>query len=57
MRYTDKEGKTLQLDECMTADSFFMEADMYIREPLEMHFDQEGELRAGKKPKKSSTSS
>lgn len=25
---------------------------MYIREPLEMHFNQKGELRAGKKPKK-----
>jgi len=58
MRYTDKEGNTLNLNECMTADSFFMEADVYIREPLEMHFNQEGELRAGKKPKKAvSTSS
>lgn len=58
MRYTDKEGNTLNLNECTTADSFFMEADVYIREPLEMHFNQEGELRAGKKPKKAvSTSS
>lgn len=52
MRYTDKEGNTLNLNECMTADSFLMEADVYICEPLEMHFNQKGELRAGKKPKK-----
>ncbi len=37
MRYTDREGNTLNLNECMTADSFFMEADVSIREPLEMH--------------------
>ncbi len=53
MRYIDKEGNTLTLNECMTTDSFFMEADVYIREPLEMHFNQKGELKAGKKPKKS----
>jgi len=53
MRYTDKEGTTLTLDECMTADSFLMETDVYICEPLEMHFNQKGELKAGKKPKKS----
>lgn len=52
MRYTDQEGNTLNLNECMTADSFFMETDVYIREPLEMHFNQKGELRAGKKPNK-----
>lgn len=52
MRYTDKEGKTLNLDDCMTADSFFMEAEVYICEPLEMHFNKEGDLRAGKKPNK-----
>jgi len=52
MRYTDKQGNILSLDESMTADSFFMEADVYTDEPLEMHFNQEGELRAGKNPKK-----
>ncbi|MFQ4146046.1 photosystem II assembly protein Psb34 [Chlorogloeopsis sp. ULAP02] len=52
MRYTDKEGKTLNLDDCMTADSFFIEAEVYICEPLEMHFNKEGELTAGNKPKK-----
>ncbi len=52
MRYTDKEGKTLNLDDCMTADSFFMEAEVYICEPLEMHFNKEGDLKAGKKPNK-----
>ncbi len=59
MRYTDKEGNTLNLNECMTADSFLMEADVYICEPLEMHFNQKGELKAGKRPKKAvaSTSS
>jgi hypothetical protein len=51
MRYTDKQGNTLNLDECMTADSFLMEADNYIDEPLEMHFDLTGELKAGKKGK------
>jgi hypothetical protein len=50
MRYTDKEGNTLNLNECMTADSFFMEANVYISEPLEMHFNEAGELRNGKKP-------
>lgn len=52
MRYTNKEGTTLNLDEAMTANSFFMEADVYIREPLEMYFNQKGELRAGKRPNK-----
>lgn len=52
MRYTDKEGNTLSLNECMTANSFFMEADVYIREPLEMYFNDKGELRAGKRPQK-----
>ena len=52
MRYTDKEGKTLNLDDCRTADSFFMEAEVYICEPLEMHFNKEGDLKAGKKPNK-----
>lgn len=52
MRYTDKEGNTLTSDGCMTADSFFMEADVYTSEPLEMHFDQKGELKAGKRPQK-----
>lgn len=52
MLYTDLEGNTLNLNECMTADSFFMETDVYIREPLEMHFNQKGELRAEKKPNK-----
>jgi hypothetical protein len=28
MRYTDKEGNPLNLNECMTADSFLMEADV-----------------------------
>lgn len=66
MRYTDKEGNTLNLDEvrgspvvarrglsdqAMTADSFLMVADVYIREPLEMYFNAIGELRAGKRPK------
>jgi len=35
----------------MTADSFFMVADVYIREPLEMYFNAEKELRAGKRLK------
>ncbi len=52
MRYTNKEGNTLNLDECMTADSFFIEPDVYIHEPVEMHFNQKAELKAGKKPKK-----
>ncbi len=52
MRYTDKKGKTLNLDKCKSADSFFMETEVYICEPLEMHFNQEGELRAGKKSNK-----
>lgn len=30
---TDKQGKTLNLNECMTANSFCMEADVYIRQP------------------------
>jgi len=50
MRYTDKQGNTLSLNECMVADSFFMEADVYISEPLEMHFNQAGELQTGKRP-------
>jgi hypothetical protein len=33
----------------MTADSFFMQAEVYISEPLEMHFNLQGELQAGKK--------
>ncbi len=52
MRYTDKEGNTLNLNECMTADSFLMEPDVYICEPLEMHFNQKGDLKAGKRPNK-----
>ncbi|MBD2356087.1 ssl1498 family light-harvesting-like protein [Tolypothrix sp. FACHB-123] len=52
MRYTDREGTTLNLDDCMTADSFFMEAEVYICEPLEMHFNKQGDLKAGKKPNK-----
>lgn len=40
MRYTDKQGKTLNLNECMTTDSFFMQAEVYISEPQEMHFNQ-----------------
>lgn len=52
MRYTDKQGKTLNLDDCTTADSFFMEAEVYISEPLEMHFNPQGELQAGKKSNK-----
>ncbi|MBD2449010.1 ssl1498 family light-harvesting-like protein [Nostoc sp. FACHB-152] len=52
MRYTDKEGKTLNFDDCKTADSFFMEAEVYICEPLEMYFNKEGDLKAGKKPHK-----
>ncbi|MBV8884639.1 MAG: hypothetical protein JO235_11675 [Chroococcidiopsidaceae cyanobacterium CP_BM_RX_35] len=51
MRYTNKEGNTLDLNECMTADSFLMEPDIYICEPLEMHFNQKGVLKAGKRPK------
>lgn len=50
MLYTDKQGKTLNLNECMTADSFLMQAEVYISEPQEMHFNQTGELKAGKKP-------
>lgn len=50
MRYTDKQGNTLSLNECMAADSFFMEADVYTSEPLEMHFNEAGELQTGKKP-------
>jgi hypothetical protein len=52
MLYTDKEGKTLNPENCITATSFFIESDVYICEPLEMHFNQAGELKAGKKPKK-----
>lgn len=52
MRYTNKQGTTLNLDECKAADSFFIEADVYICEPLEMYFNQEGELKAGKKSHK-----
>ena len=51
MRYTDKEGNTLSLNDAMTADSFLIVADVYVREPLEMYFNVEGELRAGKRPK------
>ncbi|MBD2102427.1 hypothetical protein [Leptolyngbya sp. FACHB-261] len=51
MRYTDQQGNTLSLNQCMAANSFFMEDEMYSREPLEMHFTSTGELRAGKKPK------
>jgi hypothetical protein len=36
----------------MTADSFLMKTDVYICEPLEMHFNLKGDLKAGKKPKK-----
>lgn len=50
MRYTNKEGNTLKLNQAMAADSFLMEADLYICEPLEMYFNAEGELRAGKRP-------
>ena len=39
MRYTDKEGNTLEPNEYMTADSFLMETDIYVCEPLEMHFN------------------
>lgn len=52
MRYTNKQGKTLSLNDCMTADSFLMQAEVYISEPQEMHFNPTGELRAGKKPNK-----
>ncbi|MGL4621605.1 hypothetical protein [Chroococcidiopsis sp.] len=52
MRYTDKEGNTLNLNECMIADSFLMEPDVYTCEPLEMHFNQKGDLKAGKRPNK-----
>lgn len=52
MRYTDKEGNTLNLNECMTADSFSMEPDVYTCEPLEMHFNQNGDLKAGKRSNK-----
>ncbi|OWY64552.1 hypothetical protein B7486_46615 [cyanobacterium TDX16] len=52
MRYTDKEGNTLNSNECMTADSFLMEPDVYTCEPLEMHFNQNGDLKAGKRPNK-----
>lgn len=51
MRYTNKEGNTLNINEAMAADSFLMEADVYISEPLEMYFNAQGELRAGKRPK------
>ena len=51
MRYTDKEGNTLNLNEYMAADSFLMEPDVYTCEPLEMHFNS-GDLKAGKRPKK-----
>lgn len=51
MRYTDKQGNFLNFNECMTAESFFMEADVYIDEPIEMYFNQKAELRAGKRPK------
>lgn len=51
MRYTDKQGNSLNLNECMTAESFYIEADVYIDEPTEMYFNQKGELRAGKRPK------
>ena len=36
MRYTDRKGNTLNLNECISSDRFFIEADVYIREPLEM---------------------
>lgn len=52
MRYTDKEGNTLNQNEYMAADSFLMEPDVYTCEPLEMHFNQNGDLKAGKRPKK-----
>ena len=52
MRYTDKEGNTLEPNEYMTADSFLMETDVYVCEPLEMHFNLKGDLKAGKRPKK-----
>ena len=52
MRYTGKEGNTLDLNECMTVDSFLMEPDIYTCEPLEMHFNQKGEMKAGKRPNK-----
>ncbi|HEY9674693.1 MAG TPA: ssl1498 family light-harvesting-like protein [Waterburya sp.] len=52
MRYTDNQGKTLSLNECMTADSFLMQAEVYISEPLEMHFNPQGELQAGKRTNK-----
>lgn len=51
MRYTDEAGNTLNLSDALTADSFFMEAEVYISEPLEMYFNLEGELKAGKRPK------
>lgn len=51
MRYTNKEGNTLKLNEAMAADSFLMEGDLYLCEPLEMYFSAKGELRAGKRPK------
>jgi len=51
MYYVDKEGNTLNLSEAMAADSFLMEADLYTSEPVEMYFNAQGELRAGKRPK------
>lgn len=51
MRYTDQEGNILNLNEAMTANSFLMVSDVYTREPLEMYFNAEGDLRAGKRPK------
>lgn len=51
MRYTNNEGNTLNHNEAMAAVSFLIEADVYICEPLEMYFNAEGELKAGKRPR------
>lgn len=57
MRFIDKDGNTLDMAACMQADSFFIESADYTQEPREMHFDQNGELKAGKRTKRTATAS
>lgn len=57
MRFIDKDGNTLDLAACMNAESFYIESADYVQEPREMHFDANGELRAGKKSKRTAIAS
>lgn len=58
MRYTNKEGNTLNLNEAMAADIFLMEADLDIRKSLFDVFQRKKRAKSRKETEgRSSTSS